>query len=420
MQLQQIYDNDNFLEQIDQFRVITSQNIDEERKSEFSQYFTPAEIARFMASLFQNFGKDVSLLDPGAGIGSLSAAFVEKVMNEKTNLNSFNITCYEKDKYLLKSLEKTLDVCKNHVLQKNARLTYSVLNSDFINEAAKTIKKENGLFPTQGQKFSHCIMNPPYQKINSNSKYRKDLRSIGIETSNLYAGFFALGILLMQERGEIVAIIPRSFCNGVYFKPFRKFLLDEINIKQVHVFNARNKAFKDDEVLQENIIIYGVKKKEQGNIKITTSEDSSFSFLTERVVSPDKVVKPNDDDQIIHITTNDFDQMVVDNMNVFENSLGDLGLKVSTGPVVDFRLKEVIQKESSDDTYPLIYPAHVDNGSVNWPKPNGKKANAIRLTEKTRKYLMKNGWYVLTRRFSSKEEKRRIYASEFNPNKIDK
>ena len=235
MQLQQIYDNDNFLEQIDQFRVITSQNIDEERKSEFSQYFTPAEIARFMASLFQNFGKDVSLLDPGAGIGSLSAAFVEKVMNEKTNLNSFNITCYEKDKYLLKSLEKTLDVCKNHVLQKNARLTYSVLNSDFINEAAKTIKKENGLFPTQGQKFSHCIMNPPYQKINSNSKYRKDLRSIGIETSNLYAGFFALGILLMQERGEIVAIIPRSFCNGVYFKPFRKFLLDEINIKQVHL-----------------------------------------------------------------------------------------------------------------------------------------------------------------------------------------
>ncbi|HET6527783.1 MAG TPA: BsuBI/PstI family type II restriction endonuclease [Balneolaceae bacterium] len=33
---------------------------------------------------------------------------------------------------------------------------------------------------------------------------------------------------------------------------------------------------------------------------------------------------------------------------------------------------------------------------------------------------MKNGWYVLTRRFSSKEEKRRIYASEFNPASTDK
>lgn len=420
MQLQQIYNKDNFLEQVDQFRLITSRKIDEDRKSSLSQYFTPSEIARFMASLFKNFDKEISLLDPGAGIGSLTAAFVERVMGEHADLDTFDITCYEKDQNLINSLEKTLEVCQNHALANNSSLTYSVQNQDFINAAAKTVKKENGLFPSQGKKYSHCLMNPPYQKINSNSKYRKDLRSIGIETSNLYTGFLALGIMLLQDRGEIVAIIPRSFCNGVYFKSFRKFLVNEINIKQVHVFNTRNKAFKDDEVLQENIIIYGVKEKEQGKINITTSEDSSFSFLTERIVSPDKVVKPNDKDQIIHITTNDFDQMVVDNMNVFKNSLSDLGLKVSTGPVVDFRLKDLIQKEPSNDTYPLIYPSHVDNGSVKWPKPNGKKANAIKLTEKSRKYLMRNGWYVLTRRFSSKEEKRRIYASEFNPNSIKK
>jgi adenine-specific DNA-methyltransferase len=373
-----------------------------------------------MASLFQNFRKGVSLLDPGAGIGSLSAAFVERVIQEVDDFNSLNLTCYEKDKNLLPPLEKTLEICQNHLLSRNSSLSYTVKNGDFINEAAKLIKKENGLFPSHGEKFSHCIMNPPYQKINSNSKYRKDLRSIGIETSNLYTGFFALGIMLLQSKGEIVAIIPRSFCNGVYFKPFRKFLLNEINIKQVHVFNARNKAFKDDEVLQENIIIYGIKEKEQGKIKITTSEDSSFSFLTERIVTSEKVVNPNDKNKIIHITTNDFDQMVVDSISVFQNSLADLGLKVSTGPVVDFRLKDLIQNEPSNETYPLIYPAHIDNGTVKWPKSNGKKANAIKLTEKSRKYLMKSGWYVLTRRFSSKEEKRRIYASEFNPDHIDK
>jgi len=420
MQLQQIYNKNNFLEQVDQFRLITSQNIDQERKSEFSQYFTPSDIARFMASLFQKLDGDISLLDPGAGIGSLSAAFAERVIREKVDFNSISITCYEKDKILLNPLEKTLDVCQNHIPFTKSPLTYSVRNEDFINEAAKIVKKENGLFPSQDLKYSHCIMNPPYQKINSGSKYRKDLRSIGIETSNLYTGFFALGILLLEDEGEIVAIIPRSFCNGVYFKPFRRLLLNEINVKQVHVFNARNKAFKDDEVLQENIIFYGIKEKKQGEIKITSSEDSSFSYLTERVVAPDKVVKPGDKDQIIHITTNDFDQMVVDNMNVFKNSLADLGLKVSTGPVVDFRLKDLIQKEPSSETYPLIYPAHVDNGTVKWPKTNGKKANAIKLTEKSRKYLMRNGWYVLTRRFSSKEEKRRIYASEFNPDNIEK
>lgn len=367
-----------------------------------------------MASLFENFDKDISLLDPGAGVGSLSAAFVEKVINDKVGIETLQITCYEKDEELIEVLNNALSACRKHIQLNNAELKTAVKNQDFIHEVARILSKENGLFSSEAPKYSHCIMNPPYQKINSKSEYRKELRSVGIETSNLYTGFMALAIKLLKDQGEIVAIIPRSFCNGVYFRPFRKFLLDELNIKQVHVFNARNKAFKDDEVLQENIIIHGVKDQRQGNIKITTSQDSSFDSVTERVVTPDKVVKPDDKDQMIHITTNDFDQMIVDHINLFTNSLADLGLKVSTGPVVDFRLKDAIQKEPGSDTYPLIYPSHINNGTVQWPKPNGRKANAIKMTHESRKYLMKSGWYVLTRRFSSKEEKRRIYASGFN------
>ncbi|WP_020404863.1 BsuBI/PstI family type II restriction endonuclease [Gracilimonas tropica] len=419
MHLDQVFSKDNFLEHIDQYRLITSEQIDEERKSAFSQYFTPSEIARFMASLFENFDKDISLLDPGAGVGSLSAAFVEKVINDEVEIETLQITCYEKDEELIEVLNNSLSACRNHLKLNNAELKTEVKNQDFIHEVAQILSKENGLFSSETQKYSHCIMNPPYQKINSKSEYRKELRSVGIETSNLYAGFMALAIKLLKDRGEIVAIIPRSFCNGVYFRPFRKFLLDELNIKQVHVFNARNKAFKDDEVLQENIIIHGIKDKEQGNIKITTSQDSSFDSVTERVVTPDKVIKPEDKDQMIHITTNNFDQMVVDHINVFTNSLADLGLKVSTGPVVDFRLKDAIQNEPDSETYPLIYPSHLNNGRVKWPKPNGRKANAIKMTHESRKYLMISGWYVLTRRFSSKEERRRIYASEYNPTNID-
>lgn len=416
MDVQDTKTTENFLDQIDQFRLITSQKINDERKAEFSQYFTPSELARFMASLFERFDKDISLLDPGAGMGSLSAAFVEKVVASEIKFDSFKVTCYEKDEKLIEVLENTLSACRNFLELNNSEFQADIKNHDFIHKISHELLVENGLFSSESNKYSHCIMNPPYKKINSNSVYRKELRKIGIETSNLYAGFFALAIKLLKNKGEIVAIIPRSFCNGVYFKPFRKFLIDEINLKQVHVFNARNKAFKDDEVLQENIIIHGIKSQGQGNIKITTSQDVSFSSVTERVISPNKVIKPEDNDQMIHITTNDFDQMVVDQINLFTNSLADLGLKVSTGPVVDFRLKDAIQKEPDSDTYPLIYPSHIENGIVKWPKPNGKKANAIKKTPESSKYLMKNGWYVLTRRFSSKEEKRRIYASEFDPN----
>lgn len=419
MQLQQTFHSDNFLEQIDQFRLITSQKITADRKSELSQFFTPSKVSKFMVSLFKNFGENISLLDPGAGIGSLSAAFVDRYLDEEIANKSISIDCYEKDSELVDILEKTLRICLNQCLRKDIDLTFDIQNVDFIKEAAKIIKSGNSLFPADLKRYSHCIMNPPYQKINSNSQYRRDLSSIGVEISNLYAGFLAVSILLLQDRGEIAAIIPKSFCNGVYFKRFRKFLLKKINIEHIHVFNQRNKAFKDDEVLQENIIIYGRKESGQGDIKITSSDDSSFSGLTERIVYPEKVIKPKDRDKVIHIATNDFDQMVIDNMSVFTHSLGDLGLNVSTGPVVDFRLRDHIEHEAKQNLYPLIYAAHIENGRVKWPLVNGKKPNSIRLSEKSRNYLMRNGWYVLTRRFSSKEEKRRIYAAELNPEDID-
>lgn len=104
--------------------------------------------------------------------------------------------------------------------------------------------------------FSHAILNPPYKKIRSESEHRLILRRLGIETVNLYAAFVALSLLLLRRGGQLVAIIPRSFCNGPYYRPFREFLLARAAIRHIHLFASRNKTFKDDDVLQENIIVF--------------------------------------------------------------------------------------------------------------------------------------------------------------------
>src|SRR5439155_3433594 len=95
-----------------------------------------------------------------------------------------------------------------------------IINRDFIQDAVYQIK-----LGTKGQGFTHAILNPPYKKINSDSIHRALLRTAGLETVNLYTAFLGLAIELMSEGGEIVAIIPRSFCNGLYYKPFREWLL---------------------------------------------------------------------------------------------------------------------------------------------------------------------------------------------------
>ena len=66
-------------------------------------------------------------------------------------------------------------------------------------------------------------------------------------------------------------------------------------------------------------------------------------------------------------------------------------------------------------TAPLLYPVHFKNGKVEWPRPDIKKSNAIRINTLTRKWLYPNGYYCVVRRFSSKEEKRRIVASVVEP-----
>ena len=70
------------------------------------------------------------------------------------------------------------------------------------------------------------------------------LRAAGIETSNLYTAFLALTVQLLDPGGEMVAITPRSFCNGPYFRPFRKMLLREMSIRRVHVFESRATPFR--------------------------------------------------------------------------------------------------------------------------------------------------------------------------------
>jgi hypothetical protein len=97
------------------------------------------------------------------------------------------------------------------------------------------------------------------------------------------------------------------------------------------------------------------------------------------------------------------------------SSLADLRVEVSTGPIVDFRLKEYLCAQPEPGTVPLLYAAHFIGGKIEWPNPSTKKPNAIQRNENTEKWLYPNGFYCVVRRFSSKEEERRIIASVVDP-----
>jgi modification methylase bsuBI len=379
---------------IDALRLETNCKLDPSNKYNLGQFMTPSVIADYMASLLTQKKYESTLLDCGAGIGSLSISAINKLDNIDF------VDLWEIDYLMSNQLQINMEKMKTN---------FFIHKEDFILNAV------NNIISGKGKRYTHAIINPPYKKINSNSEHRKLLRKVGIETVNLYSAFLALSILLMKEHGEIVAIIPRSFCNGMYYKEFRKLLLKNCAIEHIHIFEKRNKAFQDYGVLQENIIIKLSKGTNQGDVRISYSNDHTFSDYQVKKFKFHDIVKPTDKEIFIHIPK---EQSQFENNKIFSIPLSDLEINVSTGPVVDFRVKEYLQYDMEGEVAPLLYPHHFINRQLSHPQQH-KKHNSIKIVPESKKWLMPNdGSYVLVKRFSSKEEKRRVVAYVVSPNEI--
>lgn len=374
---------------------------------------TPAPIGRFMAHLFARPAGSVRVLDPGAGVGLLTAAWVERFCRPGSPLRTAQFVCYEIEPLLLDGLRRTLAVA------------HEVRATDFVWDAPRAGPRFREAPADAG--YTHVILNPPYKKIRLTSAHRAALCQAGLETSNLYTGFLYLAAQRLRPGGEMVALVPRSFCNGPYFRPFREQFFAMMALRHIHVFAPRQTAFKDDAILQENVIRHGVKGGAPAPVTITTSQDGDFRWspanrayaaadMTRYVAAYGSVLPASDAQRFVPVPANALAQGMADRITRFTATLADLQLEVSTGPIIDFRLPNDLWAQPGPGTAPRLYPVHVRDGQLAWPQDT-RKPNAIRVSTASRPALGPNeGCYVLTRRFATKEEKRRIVATLYESN----
>jgi len=400
---------------IDFVRLDAARTLDPGRQAEMGQFMTPPPIARLMASMFEARRQSLRLLDAGAGVGSLTAAWVAEICSRKRRPKQILVTAYEIDPSLAGRLHATLEACRDHCERGDVSFAAEVRREDFV--AAGVEMLGGGLFAPKPESYDCAILNPPYRKIHSDSRTRRLLEILGAETTNLYTAFLSLAVGLLEPGGELVAITPRSFCNGTYFRPFRRIFLDSMVLRRFHSFETRDRAFGDDEVLQENIIVHAVKRPaKQAQVVISSTDGPDDPWPTWRAVDARRIVKDHDPDQFIHLPVDPLSEAVEQCMEVLTASLEDLGLEVSTGRVVDFRAEEHLRTSPEPGAVPLIYPGHFADGYVQWPRNGTKKPNALALTAETQELVVPRGHYVLVKRFTAKEERRRVVAAVCDPN----
>lgn len=392
------------------------------------QFFTPKQVSAFMVNLFHIQNDTIRLLDPGAGIGILSAAFCERLLHFSDKVTLY-IEAYENDPKLLPFLERVLHECRLELRVGGHTLKYNILEEDFILQNAKFLKNNDTLllWKLEREQFDYVISNPPYYKLDIASPHASAMKQLVLGQPNIYPFFMALSLSMLKTTGEMVFITPRSFCSGKYYSKFRDWFLENADIEHIHIFESRKDIFDHDGVLQENIIIKArpaKKKHSKRTVNITVSKDKFFKDLKEYKISYEDMIHQTHGCVLIKIPTSDIDIHIQHTLKNWNHTLHSLGLEISTGPVVAFRAREYLTNFKNDQlTAPLIWMHNIRGMKVLWPAKKNGKHEGIRIEKESTPLLLPVKNYVLVKRFSSKEQSRRLYAgvlleSEFKYNSV--
>jgi adenine-specific DNA-methyltransferase len=317
----------------------------------------------------------------------------------ETEHPDMDVCAYELDGQVAPALRETLDEAVSLASQFGRTLRPRIRQADFVLEP-----------PEQGE-HNVVLMNPPYKKLSATSAEAKALRSGSepVRVTNLYAAFLLRAIRALSDDGQLVAITPRSFANGPYFLDLRAELLRRAAFDQIHAFTARDKVFSDADVLQENMIFSMRIGATPGEVVLASSSDAS-SAATARRCDHSQIVFPDDEAHFIRLPLDRAAVECAEEMLAMPASLHDLGIAVSTGRVVDFRARQHLRGSPQAGSVPLVYPQNIRSGSVRWPL-TGRKPQGLELCDETAGLLLPNEHYVLVKRFTSREEPRRVVAA---------
>lgn len=392
-------------------------------RKEHGLYLTPAPVADFMASKIPAGVPKIRILDPAAGAGILCCSVVESLAAREPRSTHIEIVAFEIDPDLIAPLRAVLDYlaswCQGLY---GLTVTVQIAATDFILAHSEILKDSCDLFSTNAKEdlFDAVISNPPYFKLT-----KADPRAAAVATAvygqpNIYALFMAVGAALLREGGSFVFITPRSFASGPYFRRFRNVFFDKIRPTEVHVFSSRRDTFKRDDVLQENVIVSGLResawhrKTATAPLVVSTSEGvGDIENATRRTVPIDRLLNVVSKDKVLRLSPSSRTDDVLRLVDSWPNTLQRLGLNISTGRVVPFRATSVIDKEGDVPAthVPLLWMNHVRAMRTTWPL-DGHKPEYIAQSA-ARVLLVGNRNYVLLRRFSAKEEPRRLTAAPY-------
>lgn len=382
-------------------------------RKKIGQFFTSRETAEFMASMVDvnALPEVVRVLDPGAGTGILSAALIDR-LSACDHIKRIHLTCYDNDPVVLPVLRDTVMTIEE---QCSKEIYCDLIVDDYILSQSDDFQASL-MARINPPKYDVVIANPPYLRIMRDHPAAMSMPTVVHGAPNLYFLFASMSLFNLRDGGEMIYIIPRSWTSGAYFAAFRQYLFACSHLEQIHLFVSRDKVFDAESVLQEVMIIKARKTTDTPKTVLVTSSNSNRDFgeITRLDVPYSTIVSGGE--LYVYLPTSQEEIETITQINRYKQTLPDIGVRMRTGIVVDFRQRNELRTEPGEGIVPLFYAQHIRDGRVNH-EPSGKDADWI--VDEKPGLIQKNKDYVFCKRFSAKEERRRlqcgIYLAEDFP-----
>lgn len=399
-------------------RILASRS-DSFRKAH-GQFFTPEPLAHFMAAQLGVIKNGDHILDPAMGSGVLLCAIIDRLIADHKPIEIW-IDGFELDEELFVSAQSVLNEGVICAAKYGVQVHLNLFHTDFILNGLQFLRPRLLDTPVGHRCYQHIIANPPYFKINTTDIYRQVAEGILNGYTNIYTLFMGLAARMLHD-GRACFIVPRSFCSGSYFARFRQEFLKNVTVQHIHLFESRRDAFSQDDVLQENLVITFIPQNEISNSLIGISSSATLDELTTGVTVR-QVTKTHfvSSSGLLRLPTSELDDWILEVVDHWTGSFSAYDLAISTGPVVAFRAEHsLIHKPNGEPVVPLLWMQHITSQQITWPMNRDfRKPQYIRNTPDIKSLLVQNVNYVLLRRFSAKEEQRRLVVAPYLANHFD-
>lgn len=349
----------------------TGKLIREKSKAEnvrLGRLFAKKDTARLMAEMIK-IDKEKSvytILDAGAGTGILAAAAIEHVCRNASGCKQIFLTCYENNPDFIPMLEDNLErIRKKCRHDYDVRLTSTVYAENYLVEAKNHYTVN--FFEVVEDRYDVIISNPPTELCERESD--DAIGAGGITQLKLSKAFLFLKMASahLEEGGQLIIMLPTTYASASAVAPIRKEVSDRLAVSGIHLFVGKQKNESRATPLKKSFIIAYTNGEKPDGVTISTSYDAGKSVTELPELPYSLVVEPTSG--ALTLPKSIEETKIVKYISSLPETLTSLGLKMSTGLIVDSKCEGLLFTEPMKNTVPIIRAAAMKGGAIDFPQP---------------------------------------------------